>query len=747
MTDKNADSIIDLKENYMVREKFAKRGIDMEKNVTIDNSIRSLGGIGTVRAAAYAKLGVYTIYDLLNLYPRAYENRGNIKYLTETLPEEKSAVILTVSTEPKRALIRKGMSLLKFRAFDDSAVCEITFFNQDFLSKTFPVGSVFRFWGKVERKGARFFMSSPMFEPYTEDAPPADLYPLYRLTEGLSRNQINSNIAAAMSFLNSIEDPLPNDIRTENRLCTYSFALKNIHAPDSFASLTIAKRRLIFDEFFTFAVGMNVTHKKTVRTGAPVCSDTDISDLLATLPYELTNAQKRVIDDIRRDMAEDIPMSRMLVGDVGCGKTVCAAAAIVIAVKNGYQAALMVPTEILAQQHYADMRPMFEKLGIKCELLTGSTTASNKKRIYASLAEEKRADGRTDVVIGTHALLSDGVRFSAPGLVITDEQHRFGVAQRATLSQKNSHTHMLVISATPIPRSLALVMYGNLDISKIDEMPSGRQRVDTFVVDESYRERLDKFIVSNVSEGGQVYIVCPAVEEKNEEDEGGELNMTDIPVFDSAEDNNREKHAPLKAATQYAEELSKRLSGISVAFVHGKMKSAEKEAVMNEFSAGKIQVLVSTTVIEVGVNVPNACLMIVENAERFGMSQLHQLRGRVGRGSRRSYCVLVKGGEVGEKARKRLETMRTTYDGYTIAEQDLELRGPGDFLAMSGGDGIRQSGGLKFKLADMCDDSGLMRAAFSAAREFINETPSLDAYPALQKKIESLFSLEEGIIN
>ncbi len=711
----------------------------MQKNDVTEISIRSLGGIGAVRAAAYAKLGVYTVYDLLNLYPRAYENRGNIKYLSETLPEEKSAVILTVSTEPKRALIRKGMSLLKFRAFDDSAACEITFFNQDFLSKTFPVGSVFRFWGKVERKGTRFFISSPMFEPYTEDAPPADLYPLYRLTEGLSRNQINSNISAAMSFLNSVEDPLPNDIRTENRLCTYSFALKNIHAPDSFASLTIAKRRLIFDEFFTFAVGMNVTHKKTVRTGAPVCSNGDISDLLATLPYELTNAQKRVIDDIRQDMAKDIPMSRMLVGDVGCGKTVCAAAAMVIAVKNGYQAALMVPTEILAQQHYADMGPIFEKLKIKCELLTGSTTAANKKRIYASLS-----GGRANVVIGTHALLSEGVSFSAPGLVITDEQHRFGVAQRAALSQKNAYTHMLVVSATPIPRSLALVMYGNLDISKIDEMPSGRQRVDTFVVDEGYRERLDRFIVSNVSDGGQVYIVCPAVEDKSEDDGGGELDMTDIPTV---EGESKEKQAPLKAATQYAEELSKRLTGINIAFVHGKMKSAEKEAVMNAFSSGKIQVLVSTTVIEVGVNVPNACLMIVENAERFGMSQLHQLRGRVGRGSRRSYCILVKGGEVGEKARKRLDTMRTTYDGYTIAEQDLELRGPGDFLAMSGGDGIRQSGGLKFKLADMCDDSGLMRAAFSAAREFINENPSLDAYPALQKKVESLFSLEEGIIN
>lgn len=705
-----------------------------------ENSIRSLYGVGAAKAAAYEKIGVRNIGDLLNFYPRAYENRGDIKKLSETLPDVKNAVILTVATEPKRAMIKRGMTLLKFRAFDDSGVCEITFFNQDFLRNSFPIGSVFRFWGRVERKGGQFFMSSPMFEPYTEENPPSDLYPVYRLTEGLSRNQILGNIESVLNLANMLEDPLPNEIRTANGLCTYSFAMKNIHQPDSFESLAIAKRRLIFDEFFVFSVGLSVTHKKTKRTGAPVCSDGDLSNFLDLLPYGLTGAQKRSIDEIRADMAKDTPMSRILVGDVGCGKTVCAAAAIVLAQKNGYQAALMVPTEILAYQHYSELSQILGRLGISCELLCGSTPAAKKKKIYASLASEDKSS-RIDVIIGTHALLSEGVRFFCLGLVITDEQHRFGVNQRATLATKNTYAHMLVISATPIPRSLALVLYGDLDISRIDEMPPGRQRVDTYVVDENYRERLDRFIEKNVADGGQVYVVCPAVEES--ENEAGELGMDEI----SVSGKKSEKQAPLKAAIQYAADISARLQGISVAFVHGKMKNSEKEAVMRNFSDGKIQVLVSTTVIEVGVNVPNACLMIVENAERFGMSQLHQLRGRVGRGKRKSYCILVKGGEVSEKAQKRLETMRTTYDGYVIAEQDLELRGPGDFLAKTGNDGIRQSGGLKFRIADMCDDAGLMKAAADAARTVVSADPALAEHPLLKKKVDSLFSLSAGVIN
>ena len=392
------------------------------------------------------------------------------------------------------------------------------------------------------------------------------------------------------------------------------------------------------------------------------------------LPYELTGAQKRAIADIAHDMKREIPMSRILVGDVGCGKTVCAATAMLFAVQNGRQAALMAPTEILARQHYADLAPLFERLGVRCELLVGAATATEKRRIKAALASTDEKE-RLPIVIGTHALLSDGVEFSAPGLVVTDEQHRFGARQRAKLSEKNTHAHLLVMSATPIPRSLALVLYGDLDISRIDEMPAGRQRVDTFVVDESYRSRLLGFIRRQVAEGGQVYIVCPSIEE---DADAGEASISELL---SAEGSSEQK-PPMKAAVQYAKELQGELPELTVAFLHGKMKSAEKDSIMKDFGDGKTQILVSTTVIEVGVNVPNASLMIVENAERFGLSQLHQLRGRVGRGSRKSYCILVTPdlASLGEHSRARLNTMHTTYDGYRIAEQDLRKEAPATSL-------------------------------------------------------------------
>ena len=434
-------------------------------------------------------------------------------------------------------------------------------------------------------------------------------------------------------------------------------------------------------------------------------------------------------------------MSRMLVGDVGCGKTVCAAAAMLIAVQNGRQAALMAPTEILARQHYNDLAPMMEAIGIRTACLTGSTTAAQKRKIKEALASPDPA-ARLQVVIGTHALLSDGVEFSAPGIVITDEQHRFGARQRAKLSEKNEHAHLLVMSATPIPRSLALVLYGDLDVSKIDEMPIGRQRVDTFAVDESYRERLNTFIEKQIAEGGQVYIVCPAVEEQDAEE--GEVALCDI----LPDGTLREKQPPLKAAVDFAKEMQARFPHHHVAFLHGKMKSAEKDAVMQAFAANEVQILVSTTVIEVGVNVPNACLMIVENAERFGLSQLHQLRGRVGRGTRKSYCVLMvgEGGARGESARARLNTMKTTYDGYAIAEQDLAQRGPGDFLGSAGGT-VSQSGGLTFRLANAGEDVSALTDATSDARALLAADPTLKNEPLLAEAISRSISIDATLIN
>jgi ATP-dependent DNA helicase RecG len=415
------------------------------------------------------------------------------------------------------------------------------------------------------------------------------------------------------------------------------------------------------------------------------------------------------------------------------------------AVQSGHQAALMAPTEILARQHASELSELFGKLGIRCALLIGATTAAQKKKIKAALADPN-PETRLDVVIGTQALLSDGVEFSAPGLVVTDEQHRFGVGQRATLSERSHYTHLLVMSATPIPRSLALGLYGDLDISRIDEMPPGRQTVETVVVDDSYRSRLDAFIERQAAEGGQVYVVCPAIEQE-EDAEAGDVFLKDI-SFGGWSISSEPAGIVLKSAVQYAEELAERLPSVRVGCLHGKMKPAEKDAVMQRFVSGELQVLVSTTVIEVGVNVPNATLMIIENAERFGLSQLHQLRGRVGRGKRKSYCVLVKGAvRCGEVAEKRLATMKHQHDGFEIARQDLLQRGPGDFLRGNADRSIRQSGGLQFRLADQCEDGDFMQAAFDDARELLETDAQLTGAPLLRRRMERMFSVDIGLLN
>ena len=716
--------------------------------------IEALGGVGPARKAAYNRMGVHTVEDLLYHFPRAYEHRGDIRMLAESRDEayksskNRMATLLTVSTEPRVSRVKGRMTILKFRAFDESGSCDVTFFNQEFLRNTFAVGGVFRFYGRVEATGKdRYSMTGPAFEPYVESRPLPPLFAVYSLTEGISNKMLTDHIRQCLPAASLVEDPLPESVRAAEGLCTLGYALRNIHAPEDFQSLHTAKRRLAFDEFFRFALGLGTAGRTARVKGAPICEipDTVMDRFLGALPYALTGAQSRALRDLRRDLAGDTAMNRMIVGDVGCGKTVCAAAAMYVAVKAGRQAALMAPTGILAAQHAADLLPLFERLGIRGALLTGHTTAAQKRRIYAALASEDPSQ-RLDVVIGTQALLSEGVTFAAPGLVVTDEQHRFGVNQRATLSEKNANAHLLVMSATPIPRTLALVMYGDLEVSRIDEMPPGRQRVDTFVVDESYRARLDAFIRKNVGDGGQVYVVCPAVEEAEEEDTalipisadfGGD--QTAMAVAD------RSDAPPLKAAVQYAAELQERLPDMKVAFVHGKMKPAEKDKVMTAFAAGEIQVLVSTTVIEVGVNVPNACLMLVENAERFGLSQLHQLRGRVGRGTRKSYCILIRNGG-GETAKARLEVMRTTYDGYAIAEKDLAQRGPGDFLAPAdGGGGIRQSGG--FRLAESWSDAELMNHAFLHARDILTDDPALAGYPELKRTVEKMYAQSGNILN
>lgn len=700
--------------------------------------VKVLAGIGPARAKAYEKLGISTVSDLLYHFPRAYENRGAVKLLSACIHGDKASVIMTVGTVPKKTMIRRGMELLKFTAFDESGVCEITYYNQNYLADKFPLGATFRFYGQVERIGKRYKMNSPAYEMIIEGEELPPLVPVYPLTEGISKNRMAADIETAMSALApELEDYLSDEIRRNYKLCTLSFALRTIHNPTDYESVSIAKRRLVFDEFFTFALGMALSGKKRKEFGAPICDNNDISALVSAFPYELTGDQKKAIEDIKRDMAKNEPMSRILVGDVGCGKTVCAMAAMLIAVQSGKQAVLMAPTEILARQHFSDIAPIFEGLGYKTSLLVGSLTASQKKKVRASLSSDDE-NIRPDVVIGTHALISDGVEFYSAGVLVTDEQHRFGVGQRATLSKKGERAHVLVMSATPIPRSLALVMYGDLDLSKINEMPKGRQRVDTFVVDEGYRSRLNAFIEKQVSEGGQVYIVCPAVEEK-EPEESGEVELSNFGV-------EREEMPPLKAAVQFADELSNALPNLNIAFLHGKMKGADKDDIMRRFAQGEIEVLVSTTVIEVGVNVPRATLMIVENAERFGLAQLHQLRGRVGRGSRKSYCVLVSDSH-GQNARERLATMKKEYDGFKIAEKDLVLRGPGDFIKGSSDPVVRQSGGLRFKLADMSEDSGVLTDAYEAAKCLLERSPNLADNQNLRGMITRMFSIDAYSLN
>ena len=706
----------------------------------MNTDIGKLYGVGPAKKEAYARLGISSVGELLSHYPRGYEDRGSIRLLSESDGETKGAYLLVVATEPRSARIKGRMSLLKFRAYDDSGVCEITFFNQDYLKRTFTPGTLFRFYGKVDHNGKTYSMTSPVYEPLIDGIELPPLVSVYPLTDGLSQKQISKDIRSALVLASAtdIDEPLPEDIRRRHGLCPLIYALKSIHTPDSFSALAAAKKRLIFDEFFTFALGLSMSKKKNEKHSAVPCGNIDVSTLTSTLPYELTVAQKRVIEEIKSDMRKDTAMNRMVIGDVGSGKTVCAAAAMYIAVASGRQAALMAPTEILARQHHADLSKLFEPLGIKCELLVGSVSASEKKRIHSCLAEAD-PDKRIKVVIGTQALLSAGVSFAAPGIVVVDEQHRFGVDQRATLAEKNMLSHTLVMSATPIPRSLALAIYGDLDVSAIDEMPKGRQRVDTFVVDESYRARLDGFIRKQVELGGQVYIVCPAVEDGEEAD----LTMEDIDG-----DGNISRRAPLRSAVSFSAELSEKFPGLSVEFLHGKMNTKDKDAVMGRFASGKTQILVSTTVIEVGVNVPNACLMIVENAERFGLSQLHQLRGRVGRGTKKSYCILVSNDASSEStAHDRLNVMETCYDGYSIAERDLEMRGPGDFLRGNGESSVRQSGGVRFKLAELCDDMGLMKTAFAEAKALTDKDPTLSSYPSLYAAVSKMFSLETGTIN
>ena len=687
---------------------------------TIDTPVTYLNGVGKARAEKLSRLGIHTLKDLLYHFPRAYENRGDVRQLGQHNTDKSCAYILTVATEVNSAMVKQGMTISKFRAFDESGSCEVVFFNSAFVKDVFHVGTTFRFYGKASfSKTGRLTLTSPKYEPVIPTVQLPDFVPIYTLTDGITSKILEKLIRTAIEeVLPSIVDPLPEEVRLSNKLPTLSYAIKNIHFPTDARSIGAAGRRLAFDELLTFGLGIAYNANRRTHGAGVRFNKCSLEPLTKLLPYELTGAQKRAINDIYSDTVLKCKngitpaMARILIGDVGSGKTVCAAAAMYIAFMSQYQSAIMVPTEILANQHYADLSNLLGKLGAKVALLTGSCTVAQKRKIYQQLE-----NGEIDVIVGTHALLSDKIVFKNLGLIVTDEQHRFGVAQRAVLKEREKNSHVLVMSATPIPRTLALALYGDLDISRIDELPQGRIKVDTYVIDESYRSRLNAMIEKQVNLGGKCYIVCPAIEAEDSIDEY---------VYDqySGEQMVSFDRSNLKNVIDYTKELKKSLPKLNICAMHGKMKAAEKDAIVSEFATGNLDVLVSTTVIEVGVNVPTATLMIIENAERFGLSQLHQLRGRVGRGNMKSYCVLVSDAK-NEKARMRLDVMRSTNDGFEIADKDLLLRGPGEFFSTNRDNNLRQSGGFDFKIASSYSDNDLFNSAFSIAKNIISKDPEM----------------------
>ena len=711
--------------------------------------VTAVKGVGPARAAAFSRVGVATVGDLLRYYPRAYQNRENVRTLSEireivrSAPDGRSAPcssILTVASEPVSRMIRRGMTVTKMKLFDETGHVDVTFFNQPYVKDNFRTGATFRIWGRFALEKSRLSIVSPVWEPFVEGRELPPIIPVYPLTRGLTQKSVAQSVTAALAMTGTVGEYLPASVLSNLSLPTQAYALENIHFPESLSALDAAKDRLSFDELFLTSLSLSVFGGRSNQKSKTRIPKADTGPFLSAIPFALTASQKRAVTEIGDDLSSGKVMNRILVGDVGSGKTIVAAAAAYFTLKAGYSAALMAPTEILATQHYADLSALFEKLGYNCLLLTGSTGAAKRREIIAAIADESEPV----LLIGTHALISPDVTFSRLGLAIIDEQHRFGVMQRAALAEKTEGVHTLVMSATPIPRTLSLIAYGNLDVSRLDELPSGRQPVDTFAVDESYRKRLNGFIEKQVREGHQVYVVCPAVEESPVPEKGDDpLEMADISLFDLL---GPDPELPMKSAVEYSETLKNELKGCRVSFVHGRMKPSEKDAVMTAFSRGEIDVLVSTTVIEVGVNVPNATLMIVENAERFGLSQLHQLRGRVGRGSAKSYFVMVSDSK-GEKARNRIETLKRSRDGYRIAEADLRQRGPGDILSENSV--VRQHGQSTLSLIRALSNSAITDKVTECVTRILADDPTLDRpeNAGIKDRVADLARRSSGTVN
>ena len=672
-----------------------------------------LPGIGPSRAKQLENLNIRTIYDLIAYFPRGYEDRTkmtDIRDLESGVPACFEAMVVRA---PQTSHIRKGLSITKLTVADHTGKLNLVYFNQPYAADHLKYGESYIFYGALGSENY-YQMQNPVYEPLdTAGSKTRRIMPIYSLTAGITNVLLSKCIHRALeSCLQDMPELLPSSVCQAYGLCDAATAYANIHEPTDFDALDLARKRLIFEEFFLFSAGLQLMRSRRTCVQIPSYAHTDLSDFYGALPFTLTNAQQRAVEQIAEDFRKGTPMNRLLQGDVGSGKTMVAAAAAYLAAQNGCQAALMAPTEILAEQHYASLSKLFETFGIRCALLTGSTTAAQKRQIKEGLA-----DGSLCFVVGTHALLTKDVEFANLNLVIADEQHRFGVAQRAVLSEKGKSPHLLVMSATPIPRTLALMVYGDLDVSVLDELPPGRQSIDTFLVDEHMRQRINAFIRKHAEAGNQVYVVCPAVEESE----------TDS----------------LKSAELWAQTLQQMVfPDLRVGLLHGKLKAAEKERIMGEFARHELDILVATTVIEVGVDVPNATLMVIENADRFGLSQLHQLRGRVGRGKDKSYCVLFSSNK-NPQTLARLKALCATNDGFKIAEEDLALRGPGDFF------GSRQHGLPQFKAAGLSLDMQLLSQAKQAAEQTLADPAYVldPTFPAMRERMSNLFGEDGNIFN
>ncbi len=679
----------------------------------LSDPVTMLKGVGPTKAKQFAQLNIFTLGDLICHFPRGYEDRTRLTTIDKLEVDVPACFKAMVMNTPRTAHIRKGLDITRVQVADHTARLTLTFFNQKYAMEQLQYGREYIFYGAISGDYMGYNMPSPAFEAL-ESAPVVTrrVLPIYPLTAGLSNAAVLKAVQQALLLCDPPEEIIPEKVRQQYGILPAQRAYTAIHQPSSMEEAELAKKRLIFEEFFLFSAGLSLMRAARAEKQTAPYPNLDLTAFHRALPFTLTKAQNRAIAEIAADFGKGAPMNRLVQGDVGSGKTMVAAAAAYLAIQNGRQAALMAPTEILAEQHYQGLTRILEPLGIRTCLLTGSQTPKQKRE-----NRERIVQGEADLVIGTHALITDATSFANLGLVIADEQHRFGVAQRSKLSAKGEDPHLLVMSATPIPRTLALLMYGDLEVSILDELPPGREPVETFLVGESYRSRINAFVRKHVAEGHQCFIVCPAVEEN------GELNI--------------------KSAQEWAATLQQTVfADLRVRLLHGQMKGAEKEEIMAAFARGEADVLVATTVIEVGVDVPNATLMVIEDADRFGLSQLHQLRGRVGRGKAKSYCILVSHNKNPETLH-RLKALCQTNDGFRIAEEDLKIRGPGDFF------GSRQSGLPAFRVASLSCDLQTLKQAQQASADWIDREGTADTLEsrALRARIGQLFTRAEGTMN